>query len=148
MDPLSITVGVFGLVSSVTTLSLRANEFSHDFNEASKEMEGLSRELADLTMILQRLQSMGTSINLPSSLTRDLGQVLQNCNQTVVKMEVFLQKASTCRMRAISWALSGKKECLQICRAIEAHKSTIGVTLALSSMYVQLCDSPFFEDCE
>ena len=100
------------------------------------DLERPSRELNDLTMILQRLQSPGTVASLPSNLTQDLDQVLQNCSRTVVEMDIFLKKAAARRMRAMSWAFSGKKECLEICRAIEAHKATINITLAVSSMYV------------
>ena len=137
MDPLSITASVVGLASSVTALSIRINEFTSDFRDAAADVEGVSRELADMTMILQKLRNeTSTSISLPNHLQRDLDQVLRNCNRSVVEMDVFLKKASTRKMKSMSWAFSGKKECMNICRAIEAHKSTINITLALSSMYV------------
>jgi hypothetical protein len=51
MDPLSITVGVVGLLSSLTTLSIRINEFQKDFSESSTEIQQLTREVSDLTQL-------------------------------------------------------------------------------------------------
>jgi hypothetical protein len=133
MDPLQITVATIGLLSSITNLSMRLNEFRQNYTGAVTEIDGLTRELSDLTPILQRLQEDRTTDSLPANLSADLINVLQNCNRTVVSAEVHLQKAAARSFPGVYWAFSGKRECLQICREIEAHKSTISIALALSS---------------
>jgi hypothetical protein len=37
-------------------------------------------------------------------------------------------------MRSLNWSFSGKKECLQLCRGLEAYKGTISITLNLSTV--------------
>jgi STAND-like protein len=133
-DPFSITVGVIGLLSSLTSVSIQLNELIRDFSEAENDIELLLRELTDLTSALPGLQEVQASSLLQDNLSRDLEGVLENCGRLAVKAEVYLRKSSNRKFRGLFWAFSGKKECRQMCRGLEAHKATLSITLNLCSV--------------
>lgn len=91
MDPFSITVGTIGLISSLTTISIKLNELRIDFVEAKTEIDSMLREFTDLSSILARLQNSGRASDLPGTLSRDLFGVLTNCNRTILEAETLLQ---------------------------------------------------------
>jgi len=78
-DPFSITTGVFGILSTLASLSIRINEFRHDFAESVREIDRLTKEVGDLTGVLQQLQARA-SLRLPNNLSQNLGAVLQDLN--------------------------------------------------------------------
>ena len=134
MDPLSITTGVVGLLSSLTTLSIRINEFRKDVKNATTETSQLTQEVDGLTVILKRLDETRGSLNLPNNLANELGSILQASNRSVIEIELFLKRVSSKRFPGPYWAFSGKSECQKHCRSLESYKSTLNVTLTLSSM--------------
>lgn len=126
MEPFQVSAAVLGLLSSITTLSIRLNEFRQTWSEAVTEIDGLVGELSDLTLILKQLQEERSAQAMPN-----LGSVLQNCNRTVISAELHLQKAFGRKFRGMYWAFTGKRECLQICRSLEAHKSIINIAMTV-----------------
>jgi len=133
MEAFPIVVGTASLLSAITTLSIRLNEFRQTYTEAVSEIDGLTRELSDLSTVIIRLHEAGGADALPG-LEKDLNGVLANCNRTIKDTEKHLQQASSRRFPGVYWAFSGKRECLQLCRGLEAHKSTLNITLSLSSL--------------
>jgi hypothetical protein len=133
MEGFSIVAGVFGLLSAITTLSIRLDEFRTTYTEAVSEIDTLNQELNDLSTILKRLHEAEETFAV-SNLAQDLHGVLENCNRTVVATDILLQKAYSRRLRGLYWAFSGKRECMQLCRGLEAHKSTINIAVTLTSL--------------
>lgn len=133
-DPLTITTAVIGVLSSLTTLSIRTNEFRKDFTEASIEITSVNREVNDLALILQRLLDTRGSLSLPADLSRDFARVLKDLNRAVSEIDAFLTKTSNRKLRSAYWAFSGKRECIGLCRGLESYKATLNLTLILSSV--------------
>ncbi|ORY09021.1 ankyrin repeat-containing domain protein [Clohesyomyces aquaticus] len=61
---------------------------------------------------------------------------MQDLNQTVIETESLLKKAFKRRFRAVIWAFSGKKSCLQLCQRLDSYKSTMGLILTISSITI------------
>jgi hypothetical protein len=132
-DPFSITVGVIGLLSSLAGMSVQLNDLRKSFAEAEDEIDSLLRELTDLTNVLSRLQNTQGELTLPDNVLCDLAVLLRNCSSTATEAEIHLRKSSTRRFRAAYWTFSGKKECIQLRRGLEAYKATISIALNLYS---------------
>ena len=135
MDPLSITVGVVGLLSSLTALATRLNDLHTDFQEAESEITQLTHEINDLTQILNQLEDTRQRGILNRNLQSNLGGVLQRLQTVIIEIEVHLRNVAARRLRGAYWALSGKKQFQQLCRRLESYKSTLTLALTLSDMY-------------
>lgn len=131
MEIVPVVSGALSLLASITTLSVRLNEFRADYTEAVSEIDALNHELNDLSTILSRLHEAGETL-ASSHLAQDLVGVFENCNRTVISIKLLLQKAHARKFRGFYWAFFGKKECLQLCRGLEAHKSTINIAMTLT----------------
>ena len=134
-EPLSIAAGVVGLISSLTALSLNLNQMRRSFVAAEAEINAFLHELRDLTTLLQRLHRSELLLRLPDNMSQDFLGVLKNCGSTAEEVDIMLTKASIKRFRGASWVLSGKNDFLRLCRGLEAHKATLGVTLNFTSAY-------------
>ena len=133
MDPLSIAGGVFGLVSSITTLSLRLNELRRDFVEAASDIDDFAKELTAFSTVLNQLQN--TNVAFPTTtMSSDLSKILGDINRLLFSAEKHLETASTRKFRKMSWALSGRKEYLSICRSVESYKLTLVIAVTLSNV--------------
>jgi Fungal N-terminal domain of STAND proteins len=132
-DPFSITVGVVGLLSTLAGVSVQLNDMRKEFMEAENEIDSLLRELTDLTNVLSKLQAAQGGLSLPHTLSRDLAGLLRNCSDSATEAEIPLRKSSARRFRAAHWSFSGKKECLQLCRGLEAYKATLNIALNVYS---------------
>jgi hypothetical protein len=131
-DPFSIGAGVFGILTSLTSLSIRINEFRRDVSESANEMDRLTKEVDNLNGVLLQLQASRGSLTLPDQLSQQFGSVLQDLNRSVLETELLLKRKR--RFPSVYWAFSGKKNCLHLCRCLESYKSTLGLILTLSSM--------------
>jgi hypothetical protein len=136
LDPFSLTGGIIGLLSSLTSLSIIVNEIIKDFVEAKTEINVLFRELTDLTNVLTQLQTTKGYLRLPNNLAEDLTGILRSCSDTAEEVGFLLRRSAVKRrpVRGAYWACIGKKECLQLCRGLEAHKATVNIILSLCSV--------------
>jgi len=133
MDPLSITAGVFVLASSITTLTLRLNELRRDFVEATSDIDDFTTELTAFSVVLNQLRN--TNVAFPTTtMSSDLSKILGDINRVLFSAEKHLETASTRKLRKMSWALSGRKEYLSICRSLESYKLTLVIAITLSSV--------------
>lgn len=57
-DPISIATGVAGLVVSCTRISILLTEYTYAFKDAPKDIQDFAGEIAGLSRILGRLQTM------------------------------------------------------------------------------------------
>lgn len=134
MDPLSITTGVLGALSSLTALSMKINDFRKDVQEAGTELQLLTQEVSSLTLILKQLDEAKNQGKLARTLTQDLDKVLQNLNKTTIETELFLKATQSRTLKGVYWAFTGKSQCVQFCRRLESYKSTLVLTLTLSNV--------------
>ncbi|KAF3923325.1 hypothetical protein ABW21_db0203337 [Orbilia brochopaga] len=134
MDPLSITAGVFSVLSSLATLSLKINDFREDFQEAEGEIRRLTDQVDALTLNLKQIEEAQSRGLIASRLRDDLSKVLQRLNTTIVETELFLKAAYARNFRGACWAFSGKKQCAQLCRRLESYKLTLNITLTLCNL--------------
>jgi hypothetical protein len=133
MDPLSIAAGVFGLASSIATLTLRLNELRRDFVEATSDIDDFTKELTAFSVVLNQLRN--TNVVFPTTtMSNDLSKILGDINRVLFSAEKHLETASTRKLRKMSWALSGRKEYLSICRGLESYKLTLVIAITLSSV--------------
>lgn len=136
MDPVSITVGVIGLLSSLSSLSTKINELRTDFHDADSDMTQITHEIGHLSQILKRLEDAWKRGLLNQSLQTDLSGVLHRLQTIVIETELHLKRAAARTLRGVHWAFSGKKQFQQFCRRLESYKSTLNLSLTLSDMYV------------
>jgi hypothetical protein len=133
MDPLSIAAGVFGLTSSIMTLSQRLNELRRDFVAAAADIDGFNKELTAFSTVLSQLQN--TNLAFPTtSMSSDLSKILGDINRVLFNAEKHLETASTRTLRRMSWALSGRQGYRSICRELESYKLTLVIAIAVSNM--------------
>ncbi|EPS37735.1 hypothetical protein H072_8549 [Dactylellina haptotyla CBS 200.50] len=129
MDPLSITTGVVGLISSLASLSLKINDFYDDFRSADAEIRDLTTQVDSLGLTLKRLDDIKGAI-APNALN-DLSKILQRLGTVINEIELFITTTSARRLRGSYWALTGKKQCIQLGRRLDQYKSTLNITLTL-----------------
>ncbi|KXJ90101.1 hypothetical protein Micbo1qcDRAFT_176655 [Microdochium bolleyi] len=122
-DPLTIFGGVIGILSSLTSLSTKINELRQDVQGARSEIRELADKVDDLALVLGHLKVAKEQGLVFHSLERHLGSVLQRLDAADRKLSAGMH-----------WAFSGKSQCLQLCRRLEFYKSTVNVTLMLSSI--------------
>ncbi|KAK6499116.1 hypothetical protein TWF481_011687 [Arthrobotrys musiformis] len=132
VDPLSITAGAFSILASLTTLSMKISEFCQDFSGAKLEIQGLTEEVNTIGLVVKQLNGNCNFVN--KELIGDLSKVLQGLNTVIIQTQLFLSESLGRKMRGTFWAFSGKKRCADLCRRLEAHKSTLSVTLMLVSI--------------
>jgi hypothetical protein len=133
VDPLSITAGVFGLASSITALSLRLNELRRDFGEAASDIDYFTKELTAFSVVLNQLQN--TNVALPTTnMSSDLSNILGDINRVLFSAEKHLETTSKRKLRKMSWAFSGRKEYLSICRGLESYKLTLVIAITVSNI--------------
>jgi hypothetical protein len=95
------------------------------------EIDSLFREVDSLMKVLTQLRNIK---RMPDSLSRDLLEVLQDCNHTAKRADILLLRSSLSQLPSLYWAYTGKREVLQLCRELEAQKATIGIILNLSTL--------------
>ncbi|EPS39682.1 hypothetical protein H072_6526 [Dactylellina haptotyla CBS 200.50] len=134
MDPLSITAGVFSILGSLAALALKINEVQGTIQEARPEIQHLTEEVDSLKLILKQIDQLHSQGGIARDLMEDLTNVLQRLNSTVVETDCFLRGAMKKSFRAAAWTFSGKAKSIQFCRRIESYKSTLNMTLVISTI--------------
>ncbi|KAK6530789.1 hypothetical protein TWF281_007625 [Arthrobotrys megalospora] len=134
MDPISITAGVLSITSSLVTLALKINEIRETLQEASSEIQQLTEEVDSLKLILKQIDEVHSQGGIARNLIEDLATVLQRLNSTVVETDCFLRDVLKKSFRAAFWAFSGKAKSVQFCRRLESYKSTLSMTLVISTI--------------
>lgn len=133
VDPTSITTGIVGILSSLTTLSMRINDLRKDFKGAADEINQLTREVDNLRLILKRIDEQNP-LQIPPNLANELPSILSTLNTSIVETDILLRKVSQKKFRSAYWAFSGKKECTELCKKLESYKSTLNLALTLSTV--------------
>ncbi|KAK6544622.1 hypothetical protein TWF694_001311 [Orbilia ellipsospora] len=134
MDPLSITAGVFGILGSLAALTLQTKEIYGTLQEARPEIQQLTDEVDALKLILKQIDKIHSQGGIARNLIDDLASVLQRLNFTIVETECFLRNSLKKSFRAAAWVFSGKTKSVQFCRRLESYKSTLNITLLVSTV--------------
>jgi hypothetical protein len=98
MDPLSVSMGCTGLITSITQLTAQIVSFVSSVRDARRGMEAVSRELISLPLCLGILRDDSRSIHYPDGLRQNLLAVLKDCDIVRKNMSNRLHKLSSANM--------------------------------------------------
>ena len=133
MDPLSLSVSCYTLITAVAALSTQVSSFIRSVRSARSDVDALTQELASLRMVLEVLVDDSTDgSNIPEPIEKQLLGVLANCNQVVSQIETALSKyASDGMVAAAKWATTGRDKVENLRTHLGAHKSTLKLALEI-----------------
>jgi hypothetical protein len=137
MDPLSITAGCVGLLSSIASLSGQIGKFVGDVRGSRKDMEAVSRELASLTICIEMLRTDcgNPAVRYPASFRENLTNMLRNCHSVTAEIENLMRKTPTDSLGGrIRWASSAQDDMNKLRLRLEAHKGAIDIALDMLQM--------------
>jgi hypothetical protein len=123
-----ITAGVLSFAASITSLSFRINAFKTEIVNAKRDADFLWRELELFRPTISRLQEYlnGSPEGLPAVFIADFGSLLQDCNRTIIEIDILPRKSSAKSLRSLQWTHHGKRECDDTLREkLTAYKTTI-----------------------
>jgi hypothetical protein len=133
MDPLTITGSCVGLLAGISALSKELANFVNQTREAHKDVDGFSRELASISLCVSSLKDK--NFNFPPNLQRQLTLVLGNCERTMQDMNNIVRKHSNPGAgRRLKWSLNDGQNVARLRERLEAHKSTLDITLDLGQL--------------
>lgn len=93
-------------------------------------------ELGFLSLCVMQLKDNVTIQKYPEIMRQSLRSVLESCRLVVERMQDHLKKvASESFGRRLQWAIKGKGEMDRLRQTLEAHKSSLSITLEMSSKY-------------
>lgn len=87
MDSLSITAACVSLTGTIAKTSLSVTVFVRALRAARSDLDGVSRELASVTTILELLAEDAKDIeNFPTTLRKHTTGILANCELVMVEV--------------------------------------------------------------
>jgi hypothetical protein len=112
MDPLSITAACVSLTSTIAKTSLSITVFVRAVRAARSDLDGVSRELASLTTILELLaEDAKDTENFPDTLRKHITGILTNCELVMVEVQRLITKYDKPGIIASSkWVLAGTED--------------------------------------
>jgi hypothetical protein len=133
MEAIGISGTCVGLIAGITALSKELTNFVNRTREARKDVDGFSRELASISLCVSSLKD--ENFNFPLNLQRQLALVLRNCERTVQDMDKIVRKHSNAGIgRRMQWSLNDGQDVARLRERLEAHKSTLDITLDLGQL--------------
>ncbi|KAF8854795.1 hypothetical protein BDZ45DRAFT_26993 [Acephala macrosclerotiorum] len=138
MDPLSITATCVGLISTITKTSLVVIGFVKDVRAARSDLDGVSRELLSLKMVLELLAddiTDSTNKSFPQTLQKQIAGIVTNCTGVVIDIEQTLKKHEGGKLnKAAQWVAFGKSDVVKLQSSLEAHKSALEIALDMVTL--------------
>lgn len=149
MDPFSIVVSVTSLAALGVSVSKQVYSFVKEVEDAPRAILEVSAALSNLNSIFEQLK--GTLENdfdsrppYSRAAARDLRAVLDDCTKVLKRLETLMDKFTIyAKGAAFKQILGGirftfkESELVNIQRTLEAHKSTLTITLMVTLMYVE-----------
>jgi hypothetical protein len=131
MDPLSITVACVSLSITIAKTSLSVTVFVRAVRAVRSALDGVSRELASLTTILELLAEDAKDIdNFPETLRKNITGILSNCEHVLVELQRLVTKYDKSGIIAgTKWTLAGTEDVSKLQMSLEAHKSALEIAL-------------------
>lgn len=143
-DPVSLLASLVTLITTGAQVSVLLNDFINNLDSAQSEIRDLARALNDLCLVLSRLKTIFDGGNNAAVghelLLRDFRGVLESCMEKLNRLHNLVRDHKVtisdrfCNRswKKLQWALHGK-EVIRLMNQLEAHKSTLSITLLMSS---------------
>ncbi|KAI0522001.1 hypothetical protein F5B22DRAFT_513212 [Xylaria bambusicola] len=136
--PLSIASGALSAIAATKQTVTVIYKFIRDCKEARSDLTRITRELSELTLILELIRDENTSITkdcLPNALQVQVQAMLASCTTTVQQIEETLVK---CRGKPgpLLWTMFEKDKVTTLKGSLEAFKS--GLSLALETVNLSI----------
>ncbi|CCT76144.1 uncharacterized protein FFB20_09145 [Fusarium fujikuroi] len=137
MDPLSITTGCVGLISTIGTLSLSINSFVRTCREARNDLDRVARELLSLQTVLELIKdAIDEDKTFPNTLAYHVSNILANCHLVVTELQGCLTKYGSNRLKTkAGWAISGQGDVTKLRSNLEAHKAALELALDMLALH-------------
>ncbi|KAI1111169.1 hypothetical protein F5Y14DRAFT_443482 [Nemania sp. NC0429] len=137
-DPLSITSGVLSVITAATKTGTTIYKFIRDCKEARADLTEITRELSELTLILELIRDENSGASkgrLPNALQIQVQAMLTSCANTVQQIEQTLAK---CRGKPgpLLWTLFEKEKVTALKSSLEAFKSGLNLVLETINLSV------------
>ncbi|KAJ2906275.1 uncharacterized protein MKZ38_002354 [Zalerion maritima] len=135
MDPFSIATGCVGLASAVTKVSIVLGTFVRDVRESRSDVDSVARELLSLKTVLELLADDVGRLNVPPNLAEQISGVICHCTDVIRDLERCIERYNETKVKGkLTWATTGKGDMARLRSALEAHKSTLGISLDMLSL--------------
>lgn len=138
MDPLSITGSSFAIAGAIAKASISILEFSHQAKEASEDLQGVSRELQALAVILDPLTrniSRAPKGTVTKELSEQLEASLDGCALVVSRIDSTIHKyQKDGGWTRTKWVLFGRGDMEKLRGSLEAYKMALSLGLQFVSM--------------
>ena len=142
MDPLSISLACITLIGAICQTSIVVTNFVRDVRGVKNELDGVSRELQSLKVVLEILADDtkdGSKGPLPETLKRQIAGIVKNCMGVVAEIELTLKRhEGTGLAKAARWTAIGQGDISKLQLSLEAHKSALEIALDMVTLYVYL----------
>ncbi|KAI0912034.1 hypothetical protein F4823DRAFT_249030 [Ustulina deusta] len=130
-DPLSIASGALAVITATTQTFSLIVKFIRDCQDARADLNQITRELLDLTLILELVKgesAEATENRLPHRLQSLVHTILKHCTATVQQIEVALDK---CRGKPgpLLWTIYEKEKVASLKLSLEATKNSLNIAL-------------------
>ncbi|KAF5599638.1 hypothetical protein FPANT_3225 [Fusarium pseudoanthophilum] len=137
MDPLSITTGCIGLISTIGTLSSSINSFVRTCREARSDLDRVARELLSLQTVLELIKdAIDEDKTFPATLAYHVSGILANCHSVVIELQGCITKYCNNRLRAkAGWAINGQGDVAKLRSNLEAHKAALELALDMLALH-------------
>jgi hypothetical protein len=139
MDPLSISTGCLALLTAVAQTTVAITNFIRSYRDARDDLTGVTRELSELSIVLQLLKDdsalEGDKAAIPEPLQKQIASIITNCTAVVTRINNVLQKFSTeSKTDKVKWVVFGKGEITGLRMSLEAHRGSLNLALELLSI--------------
>lgn len=131
-DPLSIAAGCVALTATAAKLADTITRFVRDVRAARADLDGVSRELGSLKLILLTLEDefkdaeSNKAVHVPGTLRKQIQDMVGNCQAVLVDINRLLEDQKTSRIGETSkWTLTGKSDVRKLQVSLEAHRSAL-----------------------
>jgi hypothetical protein len=139
MDPLSISLACITLIGAISQTSTAVANFVRDVRGVKSELDGVSRELQSLKIVLETLaDDTGdpTKVSLPETLKRQIAGIVTNCMGIVVEIEHTVERHEGSELaQAVRWRAIGRGDISKLRSSLEAHKSALEIALDMVTLY-------------
>ncbi|KAF6823556.1 hypothetical protein CPLU01_11349 [Colletotrichum plurivorum] len=127
-DPLSVAASCVGLITAAGATARAIMSFVRDCREARADLTTISRELADLQIILELLKSDEEEGSLPGPLRTQIVAIVDSCGGLISSIDDLLKRHKG-KTGAIRWAVDGKREVEGLRRGLEAYRGSLSLAV-------------------
>ena len=150
-DPISMAVGIVGIVKAVAQASVLLTRFTKSTIAAPKQAQILLTEVSDIGEILSQLQSFLLGINSPKRSRASLLKVdkvvtiVSGCVLTFSELEKLLEEMKTEDLDVLDRLKWAKKESVVVglVQRLQNHKASLSLMLNILNGFVSKSSATF-----